>query len=262
MLNSLHRLALVMALVTFLLPSGVISGETESPPAEPTPATQLPSTTVPPPAAEPVETTEVQGTPPQDIVGRWVAASQARLPGASGVRPLVRMWEIRQGPDHLEVTLRRANVPEAVNDKVIDATAAKKPWTPTEEDLRLLAEQWDQLPPVEADYKRIENKVLSADAYPPAYNSDEVTKDSRFAIVMTENFSGSQPVIRNFSIYAIRESTPTVLSGTFVLSTLAAAPFPIPITLKGDFQAYRLTPSPPRGLLQRLFDLFAGCRRR
>src|SRR5437773_11906088 len=135
MLSSLHRLALVMALVTFLLPSGVSSGETESPPAEPTPATQLPSTTVPPPAAEPVETTEVQGTPPQDIVGRWVAASQARLPGASGVRPLVRMWEIRQGPDHLEVTLRRANGPGGVNDKVIDAPAAKKPWTSTGDDL-------------------------------------------------------------------------------------------------------------------------------
>ena len=107
----------------------------------------------------------------------------------------------------------------------------------------------------------MKNKIVSADAYTPDYKSDEVTKDSRFAIVMTENFTGS-PVIRNFSIYAIRDRTPTVLSGTFVLSTLAAAPFPIPITLKGDFQAYRVTPAPPRGLLQRLFDLFAGCRRR
>src|SRR5438093_12458885 len=110
MLSSLHRLALVMALVTFLLPSGVISGETESAPAEPTPATQPPSTTVPPPAAEPLETTEVQGTPPRDIVGRWVAASQARLPGAAGVRPLVRMWEIRQGPEHLEDKLLRGDL--------------------------------------------------------------------------------------------------------------------------------------------------------
>ena len=259
--SSPHRLAVAVALVAFLVPSGVISGDTESPATEPTPAA-LPSTTVRPPAAEPPETTEVRGTAPQDIVGRWVAAGQARLPGAAGARPLVRMWEVRQGPEHLEVVLRKASLPEAVNDKVIDATAAKKPWAPTEEDLRLLSEQWDRLPPVQADYKGIENKIVSADAYTPDYKSDEVTKDSRFAIVMTENFSGSQPVIRNFSIYAIRESTPTVLSGTFVLTTLAAAPFPIPITLKGDFQAYRVTPAPPRGLLQRLFDLFAGCHRR
>src|SRR5207244_3895480 len=187
-----HRLALAVALVAFLVPSGVISGDTESPATEPTPAAQLPSTTVPPPAAEPPETTEVRGTAPPDIVGRWVAAGQARLPGAAGARPLVRMWEVRQGRDHLEVALRRANLPEAVNDKVIDATAAKKPWTPTEDDLRLLAEQWDQLPPVQADYKKIENKILSADAYPPEYKSDEVTKDSRFAIVIAEGFSGLQ----------------------------------------------------------------------
>src|SRR2546428_10965489 len=135
--SSPHRLAVAVALVAFLVPSGVISGDTESPATEPTPAAQLPSTTVPPPAAEPPETTEVRGTAPQDIVGRWVAAGQARLPGAAGARPLVRMGEGRQGPEHLEVVLRKASLPEAVNDKGIDASAAKEPWTPTGEDLRL-----------------------------------------------------------------------------------------------------------------------------
>src|SRR2546428_11520145 len=124
--SSPHRLAVAVALVAFLVPSGVISGDTESPATEPTPAAQLPSTTVPPPAAEPPETTEVRGTAPQDIVGRWVAAGQARLPGAAGVRPLVRMWEVRQGPDHLEVALRRAGHPPGVNDKKVDDHAAEK----------------------------------------------------------------------------------------------------------------------------------------
>jgi hypothetical protein len=40
---------------------------------------------------------------------------------------------------------------------------------------------------------------------------------------------------------------------------IVAAPFPIPITLQGTFELVPLLP--PRGLLARLADMFAGCGR-
>jgi len=78
--------------------------------------------------------------------------------------------------------------------------------------------------------------------------------------VIKETFSGTQPVKSTISVYGVRERTEQGLAGTFVTSSLAMAPFPIPITLKGDFQAYRIDATPRAGL-GRLLDLFAGCRR-
>jgi hypothetical protein len=47
------------------------------------------------------------------------------------------------------------------------------------------------------------------------------------------------------------------------MATVAAAPFPIPISYKGTFRLYRIdAPPAPRGFLSRLFDGFAGCGRR
>ena len=72
----------------------------------------------------------------------------------------------------------------------------------------------------------------------------------------------AQAVRMTYSVFGVRDRTPTVLSGTAVISTLAVGPFPLPITLKGDFQAFRLGETPARSVLQRLSDLFSGCGRR
>ena len=45
------------------------------------------------------------------------------------------------------------------------------------------------------------------------------------------------------------------------MSSIAVAPFPIPITLKGDFQAYRVAAAPAPSWWQRFLDVFSGCRR-
>ena len=64
------------------------------------------------------------------------------------------------------------------------------------------------------------------------------------------------------SVYGFRESGPSGATGSFVVTSIAAAPLPIPITLKGDFQTHRVgAPPPPPSMLQRMLDFFSGCRR-
>jgi len=75
-------------------------------------------------------------------------------------------------------------------------------------------------------------------------------------------YSGGQAVRTTYSVFGVRNYTPTVFGGTAIIATLAVAPFPMPITLKGDFQAYRLGEVAPRSVFQRLSDLFSGCGRR
>ena len=216
--------------------------------------------------ATPPEKTDVEGTVPGDILGRWLMVTQIKLPSGL-ITPTARMIEIRQGPEHPEVFLRRAELPDSVSQKVRQAAAANQPWTPADGDLHEVAEQWDTLPSVVADYRSIESKLVGADAYSPEFQEDETTKGSSFAITVREAFSGAQPLQSTYSLFAVRERGDSRLDGTFAMSSIAIAPFPIPITLRGDFQGYRVAdPAPPppppvRSWWQRVLDVFSGCRR-
>lgn len=216
-----------------------------------------------PPGADTVkETTEVHGRVPDDLLGRWLTVNQVKLPNGM-VKPFARLWEVRRGAEHPEMVLRRVQMPDEVHEKMQDAAAAGEAWTPTPEDVHAVAESWDQLKETEAKYTRIENKIYSADAYTPELNQDETTKGSDVALSTKESFTGTQ-VLNTYTVWAVRQRTPEGFTGTFVTNTMAAAPMPIPIVLKGDVQAYRLSgpaPAPVRSLSERLLDLFAGCRR-
>src|SRR5919201_6997508 len=86
------------------------------------------------------ESTAVEGDVPADLAGRWLVVEQNRLPGA--VHPFARLWEIRQGPEHLELVLRRARLPEVLTTHLVAAGSAGRPWIPAEGDIRALAERW------------------------------------------------------------------------------------------------------------------------
>ena len=68
--------------------------------SEPTPTTAAGPVEVP-------ETTEVQGTVSEDLVGRWLVVGDIKLPDGK-VRPVTRAWEIRHGSEQLELVLARA----------------------------------------------------------------------------------------------------------------------------------------------------------
>jgi len=212
------------------------------------------TTTVPAPV---VQKTEVKGNVPADLVGRWLVVGLVKLPDGK-VRPVARAWEIRPGPEHLELLLSLHPLPGSVNQKVIAAGDAGTSWAPDAEDLRLVAADWDGAPTLGADTTGIENRITTSEEYTPEFRADASTRDTKLAIVLQENFTGRSGALRSISVYGVRSETPTTLAGTFVTTTLAAAPIPIPITLNGDFTAYRVGGRATGSWLDRLF---AGCHR-
>ena len=211
--------------------------------------------------AEVVETTDVAGQLPDDLAGRWLVVNQIKLPSGDR-RSYPHLWEIRRGREHLEVVLERVEFPTDLAKKVQDGGSGPTPWTPSADDLHMLAERWEQLPATTGDWTKIEHKLYGADAFTDELKSDDETKDSKFALVTKETFSGAQPVKSTISVYGFRESGPDGQSGSFVTTSIAAAPLPIPITLKGDFTVHRVgAPPPPPSILQRILDMFSGCRR-
>ena len=209
------------------------------------------------PAAPSVkETTQVLGDVPADIAGRWLVVGRVNLPSGKA-RPAARTWEIRPGDGHLELVLGRSPLPPAVTAKGDAAARAGTGWEPDASDQRAVADAWGTGTPA-GDLLEIETVIAAAGSFPPEIVDDETVKGSPLAIVVTENFTGRERVARTISIYGVRERSPMALSGSFVTTTLAIAPFPIPITLKGDFRAYRLDAAPAESWWKRLFT---GCRR-
>jgi hypothetical protein len=73
------------------------------------------------------------------------------------------------------------------------------------------------------------------------------------------------PTVQTINVFGAMEPRDSGHYGTYVTATIAAAPFPIPITFKGHFQSYRLgagAGAARRGFLARLFDFLTGCGRR
>jgi len=215
-------------------------------------------------ASEPlVEKTDVKGTLPPGLAGRWLVVATARLPSGD-VRTFNRLIEIRQGAEHLDLGAHRVELPHGFDERLTAANRDKQPWTPTPEDLAAVRTGWDTFPAIPQDLAAVENLLYAADGYPPEFQRDEVTRDSKVAIALREQFTGSRHVIGTYTIFAVRAIEPELLKGDFVTTTIAAAPMPIPITLKGDFVAYRLTGAgggAERSWWQRVVDLFSGCGR-
>lgn len=230
-------------------------GAQEAPPA---------STTTTLPAPPVVEKTEVTGRLPGDLAGRWMAVSQAQLPDGKW-RPFVRMFEIRKGADGYEMSLLRRNPPEVINQKLEKTGTAGEIYHPDAQDLEAVKAEWDRLPPTTADWRTIDNKLMGADAYPPELEGDPTVEGSSFAISSNEKFRGAQRIISTYTLWGIQEQTPAALKGHMITNTMAASIIPIPITLRGEVEIYRIGPPPAgetRSFLGRLLDVFSGCGRR
>jgi hypothetical protein len=218
------------------------------------------TTTTPAPLTE---TTEVHGDVPASLVGRWLAVCQAKLPNGQ-YRPFTRLFEIASEDGKLAFHLKQAELPLAVGKHMEPAIGKSERWTPSPEDLEMTAAQWDQLPPVNADYRTIETKIYAAPAFTPELKNDDITKSSDYAIVLNEGFGGRDRVVRTLTVWGIKELSPDLVKTSFITTTIAAAPLPIPITLRGESELYRVGSGtrPERSLVQRILDNFRGCGKR
>jgi hypothetical protein len=203
------------------------------------------------------ETTALEGDVPTALAGRWLVVEQNRLPTGLVV-PFARLWEIRQGPEHLELLVRRARLPETLGTKLAAAATANRPWTPDGEDLRELAERWDDLPPATTGPQQIVHRLVGPDARPRGVQPDGVTAVTGVVIVTEERFTPASPVKARRSVYTVRDGTAARLVGTFVSDSTAETPAPVSIALKGDFQAHRVPVVLPPSRLRRLLDAVLG----
>lgn len=207
-----------------------------------------------------VQETTVKGTVP-DLTGRWLALARLRIPG-DRVRASPALWEIGRREGRLEVTVRFAGLPPRVQEAIDRSDGANQAWTPTPEDMALLADGWNTLPPREPDVARVETSIVGHDALDEAYTREPKTKDASWVVTQRTTFATrAAPAVSQVQVYATHEATSGGYGGTFVSTTLAAAPFPIPITFEGTFDLYRIE-ARVRGPWQRLLDALAGCGRR
>lgn len=219
-----------------------------------------PPTDAPPPK----QTTKVVGRLPADLPGRWLALGQVALPSGSR-RTVPALWEITAADGSLVLTVQFSTLPAAMQKVIDDANASEKGWTPTAADLTALAAGWDTLPRGQPGVASVDTELIAHDAYDEDIKKDDEVKDSLWMVRMNQGFLPSAaPMIKQVSVYAATRAVGNGWEGTFAHLMLAAAPFPIPITLKGDFHLYRLagTSAPAKGLLARVFDAFSGCGRR
>jgi len=230
----------------------------------PTLADDASTTTTIQPAPPPQQTTKILGELPADLPGRWLALGQVAL--ASGNRRSVPvLWEITRADGNLVLTVEFATLPPAMQKAVDDSNAAEKGWTPTPADLAALADGWDTLPRGQPGVATVETELIGHDAYDEEIKKDDAVKDTLWMVRTSQSFLPSAaPMIKQVSVYGASRAVGNGWEGTFAHLMLAAAPFPIPISLKGDFHLYRLGGSggPAKGFLARLFDAFSGCGRR
>jgi hypothetical protein len=219
------------------------------------------TTTTTTPAKPPAETTEVFGDVPATFAGRWLAVCQAKLPNGN-IRPFTRLVEIDTAGGKLEVHLHPGQVPDGVF-KSVEASAAKgQPWTPSPEELQAVQDGWGTASGSTATYQDIDAKLYAAPEFTPELKSDDITQSSKYALVLNETFSGGERVMRTLTVWGFDDVTPAALKGQFITTTIAAAPLPIPITLRGDSTLYRVGDVARRGtFIERVLAFFSGCGR-
>jgi hypothetical protein len=220
-------------------------------------------TTVPAPPIVAEQKTVVEGTVP-DLVGRWLALAQLDLPGGEGkTRAAPALWEVSRPDDgQLVLTVRFAGLPPAQQKVMDEANAAERAWTPSAADLDAVGAGWATLPAQEGRVRQIETTITARDAFGDMIRNEPRARDALWVVQQRYDFDASAaPTIRQVFVYAVLDETGGTPTGNYTTTVLAAAPFPIPITIHGTFQLHRL-PDAPRGLLGRLRGLFSGCARR
>ncbi len=173
--------------------------------------------------------------------------------GEMPIEPKVLSYGIPKAPDsavdqgdEVNVALLDVDLPKSIQDEIDVANKAEKPWEPSEKELALLKSSWKTLKPkAKTEYSRIQWKVVEHKYLEGGMLQDDRTKNAKFVI------SGDATLIaspgqanRNIIVYGANKVSDTVIEGGHVRAIMTAAPFPIPIDMKGSFKMYRLTDVP------------------
>jgi len=252
MLRPLVRVLLGLLLLV-LAAAHQVSGADDQPPP-----------TAPPSSTAPVQETRVTGTPP-DLTGHWFGVVWIEKPDKAQISSPIA-WDIAVRDGKPVLTHRFVTLPAPLKDGLDKANAAGKPWQPSPDDLEKIREAWDTLPNEEAHVAHVTNELVGRDGFDDSLKSEARTKDATWVMRQRKDFDASgAPVMREVAIYSALAKDDGGYTGNYDSAMVAAAPFPIPISFKGSFHLYRVDgtegATARRGLLSRLFDVFAGCGR-
>lgn len=190
------------------------------------------------------------------LADEQLKAAKDPKPVASGelpVEPKVLSYGIPKAPDsvvdlhdEVKVQLLDVDLPKSVQETIDKANKAEERWEPSEKDLATLKSSWKTLKPrAKSEYSRIQWKVIENKYLDGGMLTDDNTKNAKFVI------SGDAALIatpgqanRNILIYGADQASDTVIEGGHARAIMTAAPFPIPIDMKGTFKMIRLTDVP------------------
>jgi len=214
-----------------------------------------------PAPAAPVQETKVLGTPP-DVAGRWLSLGWIDVPDGRAVSAPF-LWDIVLRDGKPVMTHRFVSLPPALKAAVDQANADGKRWEPSPEELAQLSAGWDDLHPEDQHVAQVTNEIVGRDGFDDSMKGEARSKDALWLVRERMDFNASAaPVVRQVIIYSTLAPTGRDYTGNFDMATVAAAPFPIPMSYKGTFRLYRIDAPAPRGFFSRLFDGLAGCGRR
>jgi hypothetical protein len=206
----------------------------------------------------PEQTTTVRGTAP-DLTGRWLVLTWLDLPGGLA-RTNTYVWEIARRDGAPTLTVRFVGLPGETQAALDAANQARTPWYPTPDDVARVAANVATLAPREAQPLRVETVLYGPDGLDDALRAEATTSQARWVVQQTETPNPTNArTSRQVHIFGAREAVDGGWKGAYTTVVVAVAPFPVPITFKGSFQAYSLDARP--GLLRRLLDVFRGCGR-
>lgn len=197
----------------------------------------------------------------------WFVVARATVTKDGKSKTLPQLIAVSQQGKDLTLHLMDVRLPRGMVEAVRAANDKLEPWTPSDDDIALLRQQWSKLPPatdkdVKAGdlwYGKVEFELTVPERYAEAFpRQDAALKDvlaeSRFALKVDEEYrplpvppgSNIGQLMLRKTIYGVRNVSEARLDGKLVTGFLGATAYsPIPYNFGGSFKMYRLASSAP-----------------
>jgi hypothetical protein len=201
------------------------------------------------------------GTLPDDLPGRWLVVGWVGIKDQEHAKTTTSLWDVTVEDAQVVFRENYREMPKRIAEVLNTANAEDKAWRPTPEDLAELRAAWDTLPERDPKISTQRNEMYGKDGFDRDFQNEDQTKNAIWAARQTAQFRlSAQPSVRSINVYGATEARDGGYAGNYTAATIAAAPFPIPITLKGKFQMYRVDgPSEPKAKRGFWSSLFSGC---
>jgi hypothetical protein len=238
-----------------------LTGRAGAQAAPPAPAAAPPpaDAATPAPATTPAATTTVTGAVP-DLAGRWLLLFDIKINDKT--RTTVSFLDVTAGKAP-QVVEHFVDLPADLKAALEASNAEGTPWIPTAEAVATIARQWTDLTDGGRGVVDVTNDLWGPDGFDDTIKKEPDLEGSQWVLRQTYTFApGGQRPARQINVYGAKTSDATGWRGFGIVAQVIVAPFPVPISFKGEFRMVRVgAAADTRGLLARLLDAFKGCGR-